>query len=553
MLRGLCPKGRKPSTSDSLGSFSTTTTQQQTSTSSTRVHNNNTSSGTGGGGGGSVPVSEGCLVKLKNGPPCDPNTFLFFSLPAYGPKIGKTVDFIEKSNLDPQTLVLVKILRDPLPETGGKEDMLYSDPTFDFKIFDSVETIKICDLVFLDDSPAVLGRVVAIDNQQAVVDVSYSESAKTLLNKANNTSTMRVYKLSDLEACVDGSPTTSFLSKSKTKAPPSSASPSPSSSSPSPSPSSQAACHQQQQRKLFSDSSSSVSRHVAGIVQHRPVAIVTPDQLPTTSSSANTNSAEASSTRIRRYTPLAVHATDEGPVMLLERNADGKAFLLFSSHSSTGPFIDTSFMAVGSESTAKKSPKPPNRCTVEEESLSALEGGLVQNRNLTSLCKAVWNGECREEDTSSESTFKYMFGSSETNVSGDLSSSDGSSEEDKKKISMVSRHSRSKASFVSCPESINKNLSILLLKDINGILSPISKGLSLTPGNSTAVSSNKGLAHYYPTATIAAMALARGEDPSHYLHPHPHSHAQLSSAFSVVSARLYATAENINTLMLVLG
>jgi hypothetical protein len=42
--------------------------------------------------------------------------------------------------------------------------------------YDGLEVWSLSDVVFLDDSPAVLGRVVTVDQLQAIVDISCASS-----------------------------------------------------------------------------------------------------------------------------------------------------------------------------------------------------------------------------------------------------------------------------------------------------------------------------------------------------------------------------------------
>ena len=54
-------------------------------------------------------ISEGSLVRLKNGPPCGPNAIVFTLSATGGPRVGRSVSVMEQSSIDPKTSVLVKV------------------------------------------------------------------------------------------------------------------------------------------------------------------------------------------------------------------------------------------------------------------------------------------------------------------------------------------------------------------------------------------------------------------------------------------------------------
>ena len=287
------------------------------------------------------------------------------------------MNIIEHSSLDPKTSVLVKVFKDdyrldavegsskngkkkklePDLETGTSKRSSNLDNSSNYE---SLEVWKLSDVVFLNDSPAILGRVVTVDHPQAIVDISHSTNETgTLASSSNAKSTLKVFKVSELELCpID------YTDNGRHGQGQSSLGPSTSGESKSSLP-------------------VSVSQHVAGTVQHQPVCILAPD-LARSQNSAQTISnlstyvqgtgSGSSSTMpasvINGYTPLAVHTTDDGPTLLLERISDGSTFLIYSGHSSAGGLVGTSFVALNCKDSKV------NRHTVEEESVPALEGGF---------------------------------------------------------------------------------------------------------------------------------------------------------------------------------
>ena len=310
--------------------------------------------------------------------------------------------------------------------------------------FNDIKLWKVSDVVFLDDSPAILGRAVAIDQQQAVIDISYDPSTHT-----SSKSSLKVFKLSELEACLeqpgDGAdyppapPGSAKAKGSKSKKVAGGHTP----AVPAPAPATQP--------------SRSATRHVAGIVQHAPINIL--DSSCSKSSHANGGSScssedDATSLRIYGHRPLDLLSGDEGPTLLVERVSDGKAFLVCSSQASDGPFGSTSFVAVGR---GKKDGRP-YRCTVEEEGVSSLEAGLVDDRELLSTCRKLW-------------------GISQETCEGPESNRHGDAEHRLKGGATPWCHGN-----LSCGSSlIPLYHSRLLLRDTNGIIQPLTDGLRLRP------------------------------------------------------------------------
>ena len=343
--RGLCPQGKKGGSTDDSSSGRTP-----------GVHSGHSFSSSSRGA-----ITDGSLVRMKNGPPCGQNAVVYTKSPTHGPRVGITVNIVEHSRLDPKTTVLVKVFksgsarssdRGGAVPTGLELPMAMRD---DMDRYDGLEVWKLSDVIFLGDSPSVLGRVVTIDQQQVIVDVSYSENASSSGQAASSSSgvssSLKVFRLSELEPCVD-SKATDLPGRSKVKSKRTGSLPS------------------SQQQSL--SGTKPVSHHVAGVVQHRPILMLDPTAaVPSHSGDSFSPEETTPTSKILGYKPLAVHATDEGPTLLLQRITDGRAFLVCSAHAGSGAFVSTSFVAVGTKDSK------PMRCTIEEEGVDAFESGLV--------------------------------------------------------------------------------------------------------------------------------------------------------------------------------
>ena len=282
------------------------------------------------------------------------------------------MNIIEHGSLDPKTSVLVKVFKDDhRASSDDSKKVSWMDldsrllPELDTNSnYNSLEVWKLSDVVFLDDSPAILGRVVTVDHPQAIVDISHSTSETgTLASSSNAKSTLKVFKVSELELCPIDYGESGAQSQPQSR-------------------------HQQQPKRTNLASTSSlseakssqnrggVSHHVAGTVQHRPVCILAPELTSSSNGNSSLNllqqQGSAAGSVIYGYTPLAVHTTDEGPTMLVERISDSATFLVYSGHSSAGDgaLVSTSFVALNCKDSK------PNLFTIEEESVLALEGGF---------------------------------------------------------------------------------------------------------------------------------------------------------------------------------
>ena len=316
--------------------------------------------------GGRGQISDGSLVRLKNGPPCGPNSIVFTRSSTHGPQVGRSVSVMERSSIDPKTSVLVKVFRDRTGSSSSAQsnfELASQNLHGSANIYSGLEVWKLSDVVFLDDSPSILGRVIAVDGAQVVVDCSYSEASTDLGEGTSSAakSSLKVFRLSDLEGCIEGP---DFQSKGSNIPP---GEPSTSSTNPQPPP-------------------RAITHHVAGVVQHRPVCLV--DPLSTSSSGRNIGSSipepmpQSQTGQLRGFRTLAAHATDSGPNLLVERVSDQSAFLVCSAHLTMSGINGTSFVAVGNHDTKKK------RSTVVEEAVNSVESGLASDG---SLLQAVQN------------------------------------------------------------------------------------------------------------------------------------------------------------------
>ena len=317
-------------------------------------------------------------MRLKNGPPCGPNAIVFSSCPVHGPQVGKTVSIVERSSIDPKSSVLVKVFRDVSVGQDVLDTLLVEEEVDSANVFKGLEVWQLSDVVFLDDAPSILGRVIAIDQQQVVVDVGFSQSQADMIPEGSSSkSTLKVFKLSELEPCMEGP---DFQPKMKQDSGASTF--------------------------LSSDAMSyqSVSHHIAGVVQHRPVCFVDPIPLK-----AHPTVTAPASNKLHGFKPLALQATDCGPNLLVQRVTDGKAFLVCSAHLNPAALSATSFIALGSRDAKVR------HCTIREESVSAVEAGLAVNPAL----------EDALDDWKRDISFLSMYSSFTSGSAGSLSPGQG--------------------------------------------------------------------------------------------------------------------------------
>ena len=364
------------------------------------------------GGAQHKAISDGSLVRLKDGPPCGPNALVLQCSKTHGPRVGKTVNIIEHGSLDPTTSVLVKVLKQKEGEDIASDKIIDNSANK----FDGLEVWSQSEVVFLDDSPAVLGRVIAIDNHQAIVDISYAHHAtQGLENKTQ--SSLRVFRVQELEPCVDidlnisqdavGGASSQLISRS-------------------------------------------LSRHVAGVVQHHPVCIVDPTPSHTSQLSIIDDGLE-SNTPLVGFKPLAVHVTNTGPYLCVKRAADNKTFVICSSRTNSGMLQTSSYVAVEGQD------QKPSKSTIEEEGCSSVECGLElpQTRAKEEIPLIIEPG------------------------------GRGKRAGKRRKRKLTQRDAPQDSTSTSCHSTASfvdlYNSEVLFLQDIHGILNPIPSGLKLKP------------------------------------------------------------------------
>ena len=280
-------------------------------------------------------IEDGSLVRLKNGPPCGPNALVLQCSKTHGPRVGKTVNIMEHSSLDPVTSILVRVMKNtPL----SLEDAV-SKNLDDSKVYESLEVWKHSDVIFLDDSPAVLGRVVAVDSNQAIVDISQTQ------NRANESKSgkgsLKVFRVSEIEICVSTDFTVTTSSEKG---------------------------NVETKSTAFAKK---CSRHVAGIVQHEPTCIIDPQRPSQTISAEDSLEGIPSHSPLAGLRPITIHMTSEGPLLLVESLQNDQAYIITPAHSTSGLIQTSSYVALSA-----RDQKPPH-CTVLDEGCNCLESGLV--------------------------------------------------------------------------------------------------------------------------------------------------------------------------------
>ena len=309
----------------------------------------------------------------------------------------------------------MKILKQDVgPEEGkGGEGKLQQQ-------FECLEIWKQSEVVFLDDSPAVLGKVVAVDNNQAIIDVSYAQHTD-IQTTSKPQGSLKVYRLGDLSPCMGVDVTGNAVGAEAT-----------------PNPS-----HGQR-----------VSRHVAGVVQHAPVCILDPTPLPPSSLPPIIDDSTGETkgpTMLRGFSPLAIHPTNTGPYLLIKRIEDNQTFFVCTSGTASGLIQSSSFVATGGRDSK------PQKCTLEEESCHAYECALE-------ACPNTVTPTANERVTPKHAGRKRRRkGGAQT--SANETPSPPTPPVLHKTASIVDMY----------------NSEVLCLKDVHGILIPIPPGLKLKP------------------------------------------------------------------------
>ena len=321
-------------------------------------------------------------------------------------------------------------------------------------------------VTLLEDSTPVLGKLVAIDSGQAVIDISSKEEAGLVPSSSSGTpSSLKIYRVSQLQVV---SPA---------------ASPPPSSLSQGASP----------RRSMVGSQGARPSirlaacrQQAAGVVQKQPVCIINANQDANSESLFDVSApgANTSESLIAGFKPLTATFIDEKPLILVERLCDKKVFLLLSSKSSGTILQPSSFVAVG---TGKSQPL---KCTVEEESVFGKDAGFI-GYSLEDV-KAFYSSEL--ELVAKDAGVKGK--QSQKKVGQKRGLRDESADEELMPLLLES---------VRTPElHSNSTGSVLLLRDLTGGVYALKNGLAL----SHCVSSSNRCDEGYGFADSAFSALA---------------------------------------------
>ena len=324
---------------------------------------------------------------------------------------------MEHSSLDPVTSILVRVMKNtPSSFEDGISDANGLD---DSRLYESLEVWKHSDVIFLDHSPAVLGRVVAVDSNQAIVDISQTQHKGSGSDVKLGKGTLKVFRVAELETCVSTDFTiASALEKSanETRASPA--------------------------------ITKHCSRHVAGVVQHTPTCLMEPLLSQRTSQTISPEDSlegiPSSRSPLTGFIPITIHMTNEGPILLVRCMKNNQAYIITSAHSTSWLIQTSSYVALSG-----RDQKPPH-CTVADEGCDCLETGLVSPKDhvLDHQEENVWSkGKGRKRKL----TQRDMDSTQEA---------------------LKSDH----AFFMNL-----YNSEILCLRDVNGIPIPVPPGLKVRP------------------------------------------------------------------------
>ena len=298
---------------------------------------------------------------------------VFHSSPTLGPRLGYTVDPDDHSLLDPKVSVLVKVDINNSLSPNAAERLNPSSSSTLRSGKKMLEVWSRSQVTFLNNPTPLYGEVIAIDQQQAVVKLENGGSDKPAV---------KIVKLSELEvASVTSNKNVldNNMSGIHDNFPTSSAQPIP------------------------STKPSSFTKHIAGVIQHKPLCIL--------DGSCQWKPAESFSmldvqlgTTVTGFRPITFHATKEGITLLVERKSDLKTFLLFPAALTTGLVRGSSYVATGNGTNYH------NKSTLEEDAVISTEAGFAcsdkvfskdQDVNVASINKVVV-GEKRKHSDDSE-------------------------------------------------------------------------------------------------------------------------------------------------------
>ena len=360
-------------------------------------------------------LTVGCRVSLKNGPNYGLNMPLFHSSTTLGPRLGYTVDSDDHSVLDPKVSVLVKVDANSYMNSeterpcNASSSILHSGKKV-------LEVWSRSQVTFLDNPTPLYGEVIAIDQQQAVVKLENGGSDKPAV---------KILKLSELEVSPlagNKNPPDNSFSAINDNFPTSSTQPIP------------------------PVKSLSFTKHIAGIIQHKPLCIL--------DGSCQWKPAESFGvldmqlgTMVTGFRPITIHATKDGIMLLVERKSDFKTFLLFPAALTTGLVRGSSYVATGNGTNYH------NKCTIEEDAVISTEGGFVCNDKL-------YIQELKTQDNNDTSVNRVIVG-------GKRSHSDDSDNYSNDKYVST----ECVPQLVTCMDS-----NLLLVKNAHGIVSLLSEG-----------------------------------------------------------------------------
>jgi len=340
-----------------------------------------------------------------------------------GPRVGYTVDIEEHSLLDPKVSVLVKVCTNghhnsEMPKDPLSRHASSSQPSSGKK---SLEVWSRSQVTFLDNPTPSFGEVIAIDQQQAVVKLENCGSDKPAV---------KILKLSELEVAPSASTrnTSDNSFSNHDDITTSSAQSNPST-------------------KI-----SSFTKHIAGIIQHKPLCILDANCQWKPAEPVGILDMQSGS-MVTGFRPITIHSTKKGVMLLVERISDMKTFLIFPAAMTTGLVRGSSYVAAGN------STNYPNKCTLEEDAVISTEGGFVCNDE-------IYIQEFNNQGDGASPTTRIVLGEKRKH----LDNSANHCSNDDKDLCTTST-TESVPQLVTCMDS-----NLLVVKNAHGIVSLLTEG-----------------------------------------------------------------------------
>ena len=344
---------------------------------------------------------------------------VFHSSTTLGPRLGYTVDPEEHSLLDPKVSVLVRVCTNNAETKTSNTSSSSSRPHSGKKC---LEVWSRSQVIFLDNPAPLYGEVIAIDQQQAVVKLENGGSDK-LAVKILKLSELEVANVTGIKNDLDnntlGSSNNDGIAMSSTQT-------------------------------MSSTKISSFTKHIAGIIQHKPLCLLDASCQWKPAESFGMLDAQ-SGTMVTGFRPITIHATKDGIMMLVERMSDLKTFLMFPAAMTTGLVRGSSYVATGN------SANYPNKCTLEEDAVSSTESGFVSSEEM-------YIQELKSQGNNVSSINKVVLGEKRKRFN-DI---DYINDSDKLYSSTATG---SDPQLVTCMDS-----NLLLVKNAHGIVSLLSEG-----------------------------------------------------------------------------